>query len=169
MRNHPAPKLETIANAFHQIDLRPLENRLVGKSLIELEHCLTECLGDLFEQHRNYNKYISEDIEACKLAGNKHDFFDAHRLYLNLKSEFRGKYNIGSPIGQYFYHFKKKIQAKEEKANDKIKGDQLVPNQLCFARMLAAMIEQKIDAMWASSSSNNKEIDTLWNYWIERR
>ncbi len=153
--------LEQVGEVIHGIDLARLENRLVGKPLIEMEHCLIEILGYLSEDHRSFNKFIGELARDCIETSNRVEFLSAHAEYRQEKTHFGSNHNLGSPIGYYFRALYDRLIAIEEKQERSGKAV-----TISHAQTLAALIVREIEMMWASSQHTNEKVERLWNHWM---
>ena len=153
--------LAQVGEVIHGIDLTRLENRLVGKPLIEMEHCLIEILGYLSEDHQHFKKFIAKLERDCINTSTRDEFMSFHAEYSSEKSHFGTKRNLGSPIGFYFRALNDRliqIEDKQEAAGKTV--------TVCNARILAALIVREIEMMWATSQHTDEKVERLWNHYV---
>ncbi|MBU1425918.1 MAG: hypothetical protein KKH12_10820 [Gammaproteobacteria bacterium] len=154
--------LEQVGEVIRHIDLSPLENRLVGKPLVELEHCLIEITGELTDIHLTYKEFAVRLAQDCIEATSRDEFFFAYREYKKEKSSFATDYSLGSKIGYYFAALLDRltdIQRKQDQAGKKI--------TVSHARMLSYFLVQEIERMWKSSQYTNEKVEQIWEHWIK--
>lgn len=157
----PQTTLEQVGEVIRGVDLARLENRLAGKPLIEMEHCLIEVLGYLSEDHRSFNRFTAEHARDCIEARSKDEFVSVHAEYREEKSRFGTDHNLASPIGFYFRALLDRLTVIEDKQD--VSGKNVTVRN---ARMLTALIVREIEMMWASSQYTNKKVEHLWNHWM---
>jgi hypothetical protein len=154
--------LEQVGEVIRHIDLSPLDNRLVGKPLVELEHCLIEIIGELIDIHLTYKKIAARLARDCIEATSKDEFFCSYGEYKKEKSTFGTDYSLGSNIGYYFAALLDRltdIQEKQEQAGKKI--------TVSHARLLSLFLVQEIERMWKSCQFTNEKVEQLWEHWIK--
>lgn len=154
--------LKQVGEVIRHIDLSPLENRLVGKPLVELEHCLIEITGELTDTHLNFKKLSVRLAQDCIAASSRDEFFFSYGEYKKEKSSFATDYSLGSAIGYYFTALLDRltdIQRKQDQTGKKI--------TVTHARMLSYFLVQEIERMWKSSQYTNEKVERLWEHWIK--
>lgn len=162
----PAPTISDISSSFRNINLERLNNRLAGKSLVDFEHCLIECLGELQEHLRVYIGVAKQQVKYCKDASGRDEFLSCYRHYRKERTSFGSEFSICTPVGEYFDALKKKLMRIEEKHQEKAGGDAAVTH----ARILVVLICDQIDRMWFVSSQQNEKVEQqLWEYWMARK
>lgn len=170
MKKRSIPTLEEVGKIIRRVNLARLENRLVGKPLVELEHCLIEVLGYLQDSHRMFNESTASLAKICIEAESQTEFLSCWRDYRQEKTTFGGDFNIGSPVGEYFYALRERLSEREDKQIDgtaDLGMDGIVP--LTHARILAVLICAQIDRMWASSQYINEKVENLWSHWMNSK
>ena len=155
--------LEQVGEVIRDIDLSRLENRLVGKPLIEMEHCLIEVLGYLADDHRHFKKFIAELARDCIETSSREEFFSAYAEYRQEKSRFGTDHNLASSAGYYFQALYDRLIAIEEKQEHSGKNV-----TVRHAQTLAALIVREFELMWASSLRTNEKVEQLWAHWIKQ-
>lgn len=163
MKREPVPTLEQVAEIVRHIDLSRLTNRLVGKPLIELEHCLIEVLGNLCESYQRSRKYGAEIMDAAMSANNPEDFFSAYRDYQRERSSQGALYANFSPTGRYFQMLLDKLLAHEDKQID---GDKAVT--VSHARILAVLVVRQLEVMTSYYLGSNEKLYKQWEYWMDQ-
>ena len=168
MKKHkPLPTLEEVGKTIRRVDISRLENRLAGKPLVELEHCLIECLGYLADSQRIFNECIVRMAKDCIEAGSKDEFLSCYRDYKKEKSSYGSEYNLCSPVGEYFNALRGKLIEREEQQADKMATfDNNGVVSLTHARILVILVCQQIDLMWSSSQYTNEKVEKLWDHWM---
>jgi hypothetical protein len=155
--------LDQVGEVIRRVDLSRLENRLVGKSLIELEHCLIEIIGYLDDSLRFYNREAIDYERRCIEAINKDQFFSIYREFKKEQLSFGSDHGLASSIGYYFQALLDKLTAVEEK---QVQAGKKVT--VSHARMLSLFLFQQIERMWKASQSSSQKIDQLWEHWIKQ-
>ena len=155
--------LEQVGEVIRGVDLVRLENRLVGKPLVEMEHCLIEVLGYLSEDHRSFNKFTGELARDCIETSSRDEFFSAYAEYRQEKSRFGTDHNLASPAGYYFRALYDKLITIEEKQEHSGKNV-----TVRHVKTLAALIVREIELMWTSSQHANEKVEQLWAHWIKQ-
>lgn len=167
-KNHePIPTLEQVKEVIRRVDLSRLNNRLVGKPLIELEHCLIECLGYLTGRHRDCKEVTASMARDCMEAGNKADFLDCYRDYKKEKSEVMARYSMAAPTGRYFQALADRLNDRDDKLGSAGKLDGQGNTAVSHAWMLARQIVLQLDRMYQTGAFHNEKVETLWGYWLE--
>ncbi len=152
-----------VGEVIRGIYLTPLENRLAGKSLIGMEHCLVEILGYLSEDHRSFKKFTGERARDCIETTSRDEFLSAYAEYRQEKTCFGTHHNLASPAGYYFRALYDRLIAIEDKQEHSGKNV-----TVRHARTLAALIVREIELMWASSQRTNEKVEQLWAHWIKQ-
>lgn len=163
------PTLEDLKSSIRHVDLSRLENRLVGKPLVELEHCLVECLGELQYVHKGFQEAIAEQTSNCLNADSLESFLYSHKQLRHEKSEFGREYGPGSLVDNYFSALRDRLIEREEKQIDNSPSHSfpsIVP--LTHARMLTTMVCNELNSMWSSASGENKQVNQLWDHWMSK-
>lgn len=163
MKREAAPTIEQVAEVIRHVDLTRLNNRLVGKSLLDFEHCLIEVLGVLADGHRLHLDVVSRLAKDCIETTTKSEFLSAYSEYTNEKGTHMRKHANFSPVGRYFYRLLERLNDLEEKQMD---GKRTIT--VTHARMLAAIIVGQLELMTRDSQYQNSKIDKLWEHWISQ-
>lgn len=161
MKREPAPTLEQLAEVIRHVDLTRLNNRMVGKQLLDFEHCLIEVLGALMDDHRLFLDIMARLAKDCIDTTTRSDFLSAFSDYTNEKGSHMKKHATFSPIGRYFYSLLVRLNDLEEK---QINEKRTIT--VSHARSLVAMIVGQLDLMARDSQFQNSKIDKLWEHWI---
>lgn len=169
MTTKDKPTVENLPSALRRLNLSPLENRLIGKPLVELEHCLVEVLGILEMEQRSYQRSANSAAKGCIEAVDRDTFFDLYREYSSLNSYFSGDYNPASPAGLFFDELLKKL-VKKEKKEFVGTGDLFIdqPATVTHARILAQLVTLKIEQMWKAVESRDEKVHQVWMHWMEK-
>ena len=164
MKREPLPSIEQVAEIIRGVDLTSLSNRLAGKQLLAMEHCLIEVLGALSESHASFKAIVLDLAEGCAEAQDEGSFLTAYNDYQREKSSWSAKYVNYSPVGRYFQALLDKLNGAEEKQD--LAGK---PVTVSHARILAVLIVRQLATMSASGQYRNDRIEKLWEHWINRK
>jgi len=142
-----------------------------SKPLVEFEHCLIECLGELEYQHKLFNECIEETVNDCIKAETKESFFNFYHVYQREKQYFGQLYSVGSPVGEYFSTLRDRLLKREGEQIDKSQSRTFpVIVSTTHSRMLSVMICNQIDKMWNSASYDKTgKVNSLWDHWMNSR
>lgn len=161
MKREPAPTLEQVAEVIRHIDLTPLTNKLAGKQIVEVEHCLIEVLGSLTEHYGLSRQCAAEVFESAMSATTRGDFFAAYHEYQRERGQ-GAHYANYSPIGRYFKRFQERISTHEEK---QIEAGRAVT--VTHLRILAALVVRTLESMTTYYLGANDELNRRWDYWMD--
>lgn len=163
MKREPPPTLEQVAAVIRHIDLTRLNNRLVGKQLLELEHCLIEVLGKLTEDFRLSRECAGDIARTVMEASDRGGFLSAYNDYQRERGSSASSYANFSPTGRYFQALLDRLNDVEDKQDRDGK-----PVTVTHARMLAALIVHQLASMTAYHLGRNEKLDKLWDHWMNR-
>lgn len=164
MKREPLPSIDQVSEVIRGVDLTRLPNRLAGKQLLELEHCLIEVLGALSESHSSFKAVVLDLAEACLDARDESGFLTAYNDYQREKSAWSANYVNFSPVGRYFQALLDKLNSAEEKQDEAGK-----PVTVSHARILTVLIVRQLTTMAASGQYRNDKVEKLWEHWINRK
>ena len=170
MTTKTMPAVENLPRALRRLNLNPLENRLIGKPLVELEHCLIEVLGVLEMEQRSYQRSVNSSARDCIEAADRDTFFSFYRDYSSLNSNFIDEYSPFSPAGHFFAGLLKNLMKKEQKGF--VGTEDLFiekPATVTHARILAQMITLKIEQMWKSVVDRDNKVHQVWMHWMDKK
>lgn len=163
MKRELLPTIEQVAEVVRRVDLAPLKNRLVGKQLLGLEHCLIEVLGSLVERHSLAMACAGDTARYAMEARDRDAFLDAYNEYQRERGAGATDYANFSPTGRYFQALLDRLNDAEDK---QIRQDR--PSTVGHARMLAALIVRQLETMTAYYLGRNEKLDKLWDHWMSR-
>lgn len=161
MKREPAPTLEQLSEVIRHVDLARLKNRLVGKQLLELEHCLIEVLGKLSEDFRLSRECAADIARDAMEANDRASFHSAYNDYQRERGNSASSYANFSPTGRYFQALLDRLSDVEDKQVRENK-----PTTVAHARMLTVLIVRQLANMTAYHLGRNEKLDKLWDYWI---
>ncbi len=163
-RANKKPSLDDVSSVIHGVNLSPLNNRLVGKSLIEFEHCLIELLGTLMAERGAIDELVEEIAQNCYESKTFKGFMDAYHRHERARGDFLAKFASYSPIGRYFRSLQDRLietehrQIRDDKANAEVE----------HARILAAMIVRFMELMTDHGMKRNLNLDCYYRDWMSK-
>lgn len=163
MKREPIPTLEQVAEVVRRVDLSRLNNRLVGKALVEFEHCLVEVLGALIEGQKIFRAVRSDIAQDAYEASTGKAFMDAYIQYKKEGGAWMEMHANFSPTGRYFQMLLDRLNDKEDKQAHAGKAV-----TVAHARMLAAMIVRELESMYGSGQQQNEKLEGLWRHWVNQ-
>ncbi|MBN9424732.1 MAG: hypothetical protein BGO63_10475 [Candidatus Accumulibacter sp. 66-26] len=164
MKREPPPTLEQLAEVVRHVDLDRLKNRLIGKQLLELEHCLVEVLGQLTDDFRATRECTDDIARYAMEATDGGNFLSAYNDYMRERGSLAKNYANFSPTGRYFQSLLDRLNNVEDKQARENK-----PVTVTHARMLAALIVRQLAIMTNYSLGRNEKLDKLWEHWTTSR
>lgn len=147
-----------------QLDLTPLANRLVGKKIVEIEHCLIEALGALKEWERRRWEGRRYAFAAMKEAANWREFIEVFKEHQGLRGEMMSRYSIAGPLGRFFWAYKEKLMDFEDKQETAGKE-----STVAHARILAWLIYNELDQGFGRVSKEPDEVMSMWSKWMNSK
>lgn len=163
MKREKIPSIEEIGKEL-QLDLSPLANRLVGKKIIEIEHCLIEVLATLRDWARRHWEYRRSAIKTMHEAESWREFHDEYLDYQELRQKMMVRFSIAEPIGRFFWAYREKLldfEVKQEEAGRE--------STVAHARMMVAIIYSELELGFSRATESADEIEALWNKWMNSK
>lgn len=169
MTTQQKPAVENLPRSLRRLNLAPLENRLIGKPLVELEHCLVEVLGVLEMEHRSYLASAHRAVRDCIESKDRDTFFQLYQDYSSSNSHFVDDYSPASPAGRFFDELLKKLMKKEKK--EFVGTEDLCIDQaatVTHSRILTQLVTLKIEQMWQSVVNRDDKVHQAWTHWMSK-
>lgn len=164
MKSELKPTLEDVSSVIRRVDLSPLKNRLVGKSLIEFEHCLIEVLGALMEERIAIDEVLGGLAQDCYESTTFNCFMDAYHRHERERGDWVAKFSSYSPAGRYFRSLLDRLIETEDRQIRAGKDNAPVEH----ARMLAAMIVRYMVSMADHGMKRSSKLDGYYHDWMSR-
>lgn len=153
-----------LADRFPRLDLSPLDNRLAGKPLIELEHCMIEVLGTLYDDQQGFLANVRDLAADCVSAKERAEFMHAYADYTKARADWQ-KINIGfSPPAVYFRVLRDRLFNLREKQEERSGA-----STVSHAQQLAAIITNQLEIMAQSAVRANPRVEQCFNHWFDHK
>ncbi len=155
--------MEHIATVIKNVELGRLKNRLAGKKLVELEHCLIEILGELVMRNQLFKKGSSELARYCLDASSKDEFMSAYDDYSREKESWRAVCSCLTPVYMFFESLRGKLHRAEDK---QISAGKAVT--VGHARQLSVLVILQLEVMMVNVRYDNPRVQDLYYSWIKQ-
>lgn len=147
-----------------KLDVSALQNRFVGKRIIEIEHCLIEVLGAIKEQFAHYLDYRRETFKDMNGATNRDEFIFSHEEFQTTIASMRELVVADGTLSLFMNEFGHKLSGFEDKQIE-VKKEPTVSH----ARMLAYMVCSEIDRVLWHTLTANVEVDQMFRNWMNAK